>query len=47
MPILLLLSVDVTPINRKRLIDSSTYHTSEPALYLSIHIGVVRVLTSQ
>ena len=39
----LLLPVGVTPMNRKRRMDSSTYHTSEPTLYLLIHILILSI----
>ena len=38
----LLLAVNFTLIVERR-IDSSTYHTSEPALYLSIHILIISI----
>ena len=39
----LLLPVGLTPMNRKRQMDSSTYHTSEPTLYLLIHILIISI----
>ena len=39
----LLLPVGVTPMNRKRRMDSSTYRTSEPTLYLLIHLLIISI----